>query len=310
MFGFHWIKSRLGICLFSLALLATLSSGCSPKLTVINMMGNALSESGEGFASDDDPDLIKDATPFSLKLMESLLEASPKHKGLLKMTCKSFTQYAYAYLQNEADYCEDQDFAKAQFLRGRAKRMYVRSLGYGLRGLDLRVKDFKDHLKSEPEKTLARLNKKDVERLYWTGLTWMAAINMSKDDMAMIGELPLAEKCIARAYELDPDWGEGSIHEFYVTYDSRSSAMGGSIERVKAHYARALELSKGKRASTYLAYAEAVCVAEQDRKGFDELIDKALAIDPNEDKSSRLLTLVYQKRARWLQTQASKFFAE
>jgi hypothetical protein len=40
------------------------------------------------------------------------------------------------------------------------------------------------------------------------------------------------------------------------------------------------------------------------------MIDKALAIDPDADKSSRLLTLVYQKRARWLQTQAPKLFAE
>jgi predicted anti-sigma-YlaC factor YlaD len=310
MFGFQWMKSRSGVGLFSLVLLAIVSSGCSPKLTVINMMGNALSEGGEGFASDDDPDLIKDATPFSLKLMESLLEASPKHKSLLKASCKGFTQYAYAYLQSEADYCEDQDFAKAQLLRDRAKHMYKRALGYGLRGLDIRVKDFKNNLKIEPEKTLARLNKKDVELLYWTGLTWMAAINSSKDDMAMIGDLPLAEKCIARAYELDPDWGNGTIHEFYVTFDSRSSLMGGSMERVKQHYAKALELSKGMRVSTYLAYAEAVCVGAQDRKGYDELIEKALSIDPDADKSSRLLTLVYQKRARWLQTQASKFFAE
>jgi predicted anti-sigma-YlaC factor YlaD len=276
----------------------------------INMVGNALSEGGEGFASDDDPDLIKDATPFSLKMMESLLDSSPKHKGLLKASCKGFTQYAYAYLQSEGQYCEDQDFEKSQLLKARAKRMYLRSLGYGLRGLDLRVSGFADLLKTQPEKALERLKKEDVELLYWTGLTWMAAINLGKDDMALVAELPMAEKCLARAYALDPEWGEGSLHEFYVTYDSRSSLMGGSMDRVKEHYQTALTLSKGKRASTYLAYAEAVCVGAQDRKGFDEMIDKALAIDPDADKSSRLLTLVYQKRARWLQTQAPKLFAE
>jgi hypothetical protein len=101
--------------------------------------------------------------------------------------------------------------------------MYLRSLGYGLRGLDSRVSGFADLLKTQPEKALERLKKEDVELLYWTGLTWMAAINLGKDDMALVAELPMAEKCLARAYALDPEWGEGSLHEFYVTYDSRSA---------------------------------------------------------------------------------------
>lgn len=307
-----YIRSRLraSAWLCALALLAVVSSGCSIKKTALNMVGNALSGSGDSFASDDDPDFIKDATPFSLKLMESLLDSTPKHRHLLKATCKGFAMYSYAFLQCEADYCEDTDFSKAQFLRGRAKRMYLRALGYGLRGLDLRVKGFSDLIKSEPEKTLARLNREDVELLYWTGLAWMGAINLGKDDMSLIGDLPLAEKCIARAYELDPDFNEGSIREFYITFDSRSEAMGGSLERCRQQFKKTLELTKGNRVSTYLAYAESVCVATQDKKGFDEMLEKALAIDPEADKPTRLLTLVYQKRARWLQTRESKFFAE
>jgi len=294
----------------ALVLLGPLASGCSIKKMAINMVGNALSDSGETFSSDDDPEFIRDATPFSLKLMESLLESSPKHAGLLKAACKGFTEYAYAFLQSEADYAEATDYAKARFLRGRSKRMYARALGYGLRGLDLRSKGFEARLRADDPKALAAFGKKDVELLYWTGLTWMAEVNLGKDDMALIGDLGLAEKLIARAYALDPDWGEGTIREFYVTYDSRSSAMGGSLKRSREQYGKALALSKGRRASTYLALAESVSVAEQNRNEFDELLDKALAIDPDADKPNRLLTLLYQKRARWLQTQASKLFVE
>jgi len=294
----------------ALVLLGPLASGCSVKKMAINMVGNALSDSGETFSSDDDPDFIRDATPFSLKLMESLLESSPKHAGLLKAACKGFTEYAYAFLQSEADYAEATDYAKARFLRGRAKRMYARALGYGLRGLDLRSKGFEARLRSDDPKALAAFGRKDVELLYWTGLTWMAEVNLGKDDMALIGDLGLAEKLIARAYELDPDWGEGTIREFYITYGSRSAAMGGSLKRAREQYEKALALSKGRRASTFLALAESVSEAEQDRKEFDDLLDKALAIDPDADKPNRLLTLMYQKRARWLQTQASKLFVE
>ena len=61
---------------FVLVLLAT-GSGCSMKKIAINKLGNALANSGSTFASDDDPELIQAAVPFSLKLIESLLAESP-----------------------------------------------------------------------------------------------------------------------------------------------------------------------------------------------------------------------------------------
>lgn len=74
-------------------------SGCSTiNRIAINQVGNALAGGGTVFASDDDPDLIKAASPFSLKLMESLLAESPEHAGLLLATTSGFTQYAFAFV--------------------------------------------------------------------------------------------------------------------------------------------------------------------------------------------------------------------
>ena len=56
------------------ALFCVLTTGCSTiKKVAINKMGDALAEGGTTFTSDDDPELVKAAIPFSLKLMESLL---------------------------------------------------------------------------------------------------------------------------------------------------------------------------------------------------------------------------------------------
>jgi hypothetical protein len=44
-------------------------NACSIKKYAINQLGNALSGMGDTFASDDDPELIKGAIPFSLKLV-------------------------------------------------------------------------------------------------------------------------------------------------------------------------------------------------------------------------------------------------
>ena len=57
-----------------IALCLYLSIGCSIKSMAINTIGETFSEGASVFASDEDPELVRDALPFSLKMMELLLE--------------------------------------------------------------------------------------------------------------------------------------------------------------------------------------------------------------------------------------------
>src|SRR5438034_11802119 len=115
--------------LFSRALLGGLilcfaGSGCSIRRYALNEAADALAASGTTFASDDDPELVKAAAPFSLKLMESFLAEEPQHPGLLAAAASGFTQYAYAFVQMEAEETEPHDLAAAEALRARARRLY------------------------------------------------------------------------------------------------------------------------------------------------------------------------------------------
>src|SRR5512138_82551 len=101
--------------------------GCSIKKFAVNKVGDALAGGGATFASDDDPELVKAAVPFSLKLMESLLAESPRHEGLLLAAASGFTQYSYAFVQEDADELEDKDFTAAEEMHGRARRLYLRA---------------------------------------------------------------------------------------------------------------------------------------------------------------------------------------
>src|ERR1051326_1848397 len=124
--------------LASAFLLAALivAPGCSIKRLAVNKLGDALAGGGATFASDDDPELIRAAVPFSLKLMESLLAESPKHKGLLFAASSGFTQYGYAFVQQDAEELEEKDVAAALEMRQRARRLYLRARNYALRGLE------------------------------------------------------------------------------------------------------------------------------------------------------------------------------
>ena len=294
---------RLSIVLCGgVALAAFLPMGCvSVKQVAINKLGDALAGGGTTFASDDDPELVKQAIPFSLKLIASLLAESPNHQGLLLASSSGFTQFAFAFVQPDADELEAKDFAGAQAIRARAKRLYLRARDYGLRGLEVRHRGFRQALPAGPQAAVRAMQKDDVAQLYWTAAAWGAAISLGKDAPALIAEVPQMEALIDRAAELDADWGAGSIHSFLITYEmSRQGMRGDAAERSREHFDRAVRLTGGRQAGPFVSFAEAVCVEKQDAAQFEALLGRALAITPDTAPEFRLANLVMQRRARWL----------
>ncbi|MCX8109249.1 MAG: TRAP transporter TatT component family protein [Verrucomicrobiae bacterium] len=290
-------------------LLVGFATGCSIKRVAVNHLGNVLASGGTTFTSDDDPELVRAAIPFSLKLMEGLLAESPGHKELLRATCSGFVQYAYAFVQQDADELEDRDLAAATELRARAKKLYLRARDYGLRGLEVGRPGFRRNFYSNPHAALQRMKRSDVPLLYWTGASWGAAIALAKDDPQLLGETPLMEALIYRALELDEAFGKGAIHTFLITYEMSRRADGSNpAERARAHFDRAIELSEGSLAAPLVAYAEAVCVQQQDVRTFRKLLEQALALDVNARPQHRLENLLFQRRARWLLSKEADLF--
>lgn len=283
------------------------SSGCIKKLA-LRGFANTLAAAGDGFSSDDDPELVREALPFALKTMESLLEELPEHSGLLLATCKGFTQYAYAFVQVDAELLEPMDYRGATVLRQRALGLYLRARDYGLRGLELEVEGISARLRSEPAGAAAEVD--DVALLYWTAAAWGSAISLGRDRPDLTVDTDTVRAMMSRALELDESFEEGAIHDVLITLESLPAAMGGSLERARWHFERAVELSGGARASSYVALAEGVAVAQQDRQAFESLLRQALEVDLDRDPSSRVANLTYQRKARALLERTDDLFLD
>ena len=67
-----WIRRLVVIA--TLACLALSGWACSVRGLAVNALADSLASTGDVFASDGDPELIRDATPFALKTIESLLK--------------------------------------------------------------------------------------------------------------------------------------------------------------------------------------------------------------------------------------------
>jgi len=285
-------------------------SGCSITRYVQNKAADAIAQSGTTFASDDDPELVKAAAPFSLKLMESLLADNPRHTGLLTAAASGFTQYSYAFVQEEADEIEPQDFAAAEKMRERARRLYLRAQRYGLRGLEVNHPGFEKALRANPKSAVLVITKRsEVPLLYWTAAAWASAISLSKDNPELIGQIPAMEALIFRALELDENYDQGAIQSFLITYEmSRHGVPGDAATRARQRFERAMALSGGNNAAPLVALAEAVTIQKQDVKEFESLLNQALAVNPDTVPETRLLNTVMQRRAHWLLSRKPELF--
>ena len=292
--------------LWALACLCSVSS-CSGF--VANMAADALS-GPSSFATDDDPELIRAAIPFGLKTIESLLATSPEDPKLLLAAGSGFTQYAYAFVQADAEELEPVDITRASQGLARAKKLYARGLEYCLRALEVEHPGFRAAFAQDKKAALAGMEVEDVPLLYWAAAALGGRISISKDDMTVVGRLTELEALLYRALALDEAFDDGAIHELLVSYESRSAAMGGSPARAKEHYERALALSHGKKLAPWVTWAEVTAVPAQDKKLFVELLDRVLAFNVDEAPSFRLVNTIAQRRARFLAGRASDLFVE
>jgi predicted anti-sigma-YlaC factor YlaD len=294
---------------FPLACLVLVLSGCSTlKRTAVNKLGDALADGGTAYARDDDPELIRAAAPFSLKTIESLLAETPRHRGLLLAAASGFTQYGYAFVQQDADELDATDLTAANALRDRARRLFLRARDYGLRGLAVTHPDFAAALRADPGRAVQTCTAADVPLLYWTAAAWGSAIAIKKDRLDLVAELPQMEALIDRASALDESFDHGAIHGFLVSYEmARAGAPGDPAARATRHFERAVALDP-TMAAPYVALAEAVCIQSQNRARFEALLQKALAINPDAQPDSRLVNIIMQRRARWLLSRIDELF--
>ena len=302
------LNKRLVVALTSLA---AACAGCSAAASYV--AADAITgDSSRAYVEDDDPELVRQAVPFGLKTMETLLEQHPNHQGLLTSLASGFTQYSYAFVQSDADEAEAAGkMAAARVSRDRARRLFLRARDYGLHGLEVRHKGISGRLEGarDLDPVVAQLNKDDVRLVYWTAASWALAISAGKDDMALVAQLPAPGALMRRALTLDEAFDEGAIHEFFISWEAAQGGGEEAFRRSREHFERALVLSGGRKLGPYVAYAEAVVVPRQDRAEFNRLLQHVLTYDVESDKAHRLANVLAQRRARFLLSRADDLFS-
>ena len=258
------------------------------------------------------PGMIKLFLPGIIRSGERKLAKKPGDWALSLETGSYCVMNANAFIQGPASMLPSGDFQKRDREYVRAKKEYLRGVRILRAAFDKKYPGVNEAFGTPHFAGLsAALTKDDVPVLYWTVAGTLAAYSLDPLDMALGLKLPELNALILRAYELDPDYNNGSLDDFFILfYGSLPRDMGGDRAKAKRHYELALKKAAGRSAGPYVSWAEAICIPEQNYPEFKQNLEAALAIDPDAYPPLRLNNLISQRTARYLLDSAAYKFID
>ena len=303
--------------LVSLSLVAALVmvAGCDMGAFTVNTTTKVLVRAQPSLQQESDYDLAARALPGTIKTIEGFWVVNP-NEDLTKMLAEAFCQYGTGFVEDEWEQAQvKKDFDGMEYQADRATKMYMRCMNYALRDLggDWSAKIF--GTTDEVNALVAHADSDKRTSLMWAALGLASAINMNKDKMDLIAQLPTAKAMLQKVLEFDakdepsdkmlaalPHVAMGML------YSSTSKDLGGDPVKATAEFKTANDLTGGKFLLAQVFYARKVGVMTQDKKLFHDTLMKVLATPPSIWPEQRLAGEIAHRRARRYLKQEKELF--
>ena len=284
------IYNKLCFRISVLLLLPILLGGCGlAKLSRIQSEGNLT--------------VVESTLEGNLGTLERLAKIGSA--GILVSTARACSSYA-GFLEDRMEEAEIAgDYETAAEMRTQAIDRYKQAEAYAFDVLAKSDEAFRKPRTVDMEtfkKALQKLEKKQVEPLFWAAYAVARGISLQKDDPMQVIDLARVELMMARILELDETFYFGSAHLFYaVYYGDRAPTIGGDPEKAKEHIERVDEINDGKflMSKFYLAryYAYPKQDAELYKRSLQEVLDAPSDVYPGEEAAT---ALAKSRAKRWL----------
>ncbi len=293
-----------------------LLSGCEHfKVSLaIDTTTPVLKIASQSFNREGDLILAAQAAPAQLKTVEGFLAAAPDTPELLELVAQGYIEYAFGFVEDELESQPDDsahEASRAQLTK-RATDYYDRARAYAMKIIAADSRDFGAAFGKDAatvEAAAANVDKAAVAGLFYAGMALGSAINLNRNDVARIVELPKAIALIKRAYELNPKfYNGGGAMLLGVIYSSQGKAIGGNPEQAKKYFEDAIASTDGKFLLAKVMMARFYAVVVQDRALYDKTLKEV--IDASEDiyPEYKLANQIAKRRAVRYLAHAEDYF--
>lgn len=293
---------------------AVAGSGCSLNKFTVDSTAPVIKAGSRALDEESDVQFARLAAPASLKTVEGFLVTSPDNPDLLETAAKGYTEYTFGFVEDDIESLPENDGAERQRLVVRATDFYDRAHGYALRlaaRTDSGIGEAMEGDAATLEKRLdARFDDRDeAPGLYWLGLSTGSAINLNKDDMNRVADLPKAVALLERAHRLAPAYANyGAALALGTVYASQGKAMGGDPARAKKMFEECIAGTGGRFLMARVLYARYYATQVQDRPLFEETLRQVLETPASVNPETRLPNELAKKRAARYLARADEWF--
>ena len=244
----------------------------------------------------DDVDLVAQAAPGYLLLLEGLRQGDPQNRRLLETLAQGYASYAMLV--------EIDDPVRAGQLFRRAKDCGLLALHQRPRLAPLLGAPF-----GEFSRIRTVLQPQDLAPVFWTALSWGAWISTHADSMAALAELPKVILLMEWVVAQDEGYLHASPHVFLGVYHAAiPAALGGRPDLALYHFDRALALTQGKALMVPVQKARYYARQVFDRQLYTDLLQQALDQPIDSDPDLTLQNMAARRLARRLLEETDAFF--
>jgi uncharacterized protein YceK len=274
-------------------LIAIMISGCSSVISKVS--ANMADNLSGAILNQDDPELVREALPAYLLLLDSLNGSDSDSVGTLSAAAQLYAAYGAALVE---------DPERAKILTSRARNYGIRALCAAEQGAcDLGEMDFDTYLHA-----IHSVNKDDVEALYSYSLSSLAWIRSHSSDYKALADLPKIEAALEHVMTLEPgDLAASTCMYLGILNTLRPPALGGDPEAGREWFERGIYLSEGKDLSIKVEFARGYARLLYERELHDQLLNEVLATEV-EQPDLTLFNLLAREQAELLLASADDYF--
>lgn len=281
---------------------------------VVEGAGSLIYSSSDGILAESNYEIFKSGVAGNLLLIEGMLSQSPKNLDLLATLNKGYVGYAFAI--NETQMYQE-EWAEENSEEGKKQALlnYTRALNFGIRYLAEKKIAFSDILllMNDGKKITALFdknlnqNKRDQEIVLFTAQAFAALINLQKDNIGLVSQLPAAKKMFDWVCLKNPSINFGTCDIFYGAYEAgRPPMLGGNPKKGKELFQKAI----AKFPYNWLirtSYLQFYLIPQNEESGFKEQMEVLKKYHDDFNKH-----YIYDHRekpnALWLQESGVRFY--
>lgn len=276
-----------------LASVLMLASGCS---SIVSSATSGMAEDlSASILDQEDPQLVREAVPAFLLLLDSMVRSSPDNPGTLGAAAELYAAYGIAFNDDPE----------------RAKKLTRRARDYGRRSLCAADGDacgIEELPFDQYEAAIYAVGPKAAGSLYSYSVGSLAYIRAHSADFVALADLPKVEAALAHLLELGADGDAASVNMYLGILNTlRPPALGGQPEKGRDYFEAAMQLAGDTDLSIKVEYARGYARLLYERELHDRLLNEVLAAEV-EQPGYTLMNSLAQQQARELLESANDYF--